>query len=97
MAGGERGDADGIDLEFADMRGDFGRGFEEVAHVDGEAEIGEGGGDHLGAAVVAVLAHLGDEDATAGGRALVAEGGEARLHLRRIAGRRDSCRHRRRR
>ena len=38
---------------------------EERADIDVEAEIGEGGGDHLLAAVVAVLAHLGDEDARA--------------------------------
>ena len=31
--------------------------------VDVVAQIGEAGGDHLGAAVVAVLAHLGDQDA----------------------------------
>jgi hypothetical protein len=31
--------------------------------VDVEADVGEGGGDHLGAAVVAVLAHLGDQHA----------------------------------
>ena len=36
---------------------------EQRADVDVEAEIGEGRGDHLLAAVVAVLAHLGDEDA----------------------------------
>src|SRR6185503_10470383 len=34
------------------------RRLEQRADVDVEAEIGEGGGDHLGAAVVAVLAHL---------------------------------------
>ena len=33
------------------------------ADVDVEAEIGEGGRDHLLAAVVAVLADLGDQDA----------------------------------
>src|SRR6185369_4549624 len=41
----------------------FGRRLEERADVDVEAEIGEGGGNDLGAAVVAVLAHLGDEHA----------------------------------
>ena len=39
-----------------------GRG-EERADIDVEAEIGEGRGDHLLAAVVPVLAHLGDENA----------------------------------
>ena len=36
---------------------------EQRADVDVEAEIGEGRGDHLLAAVVAVLADLGDQDA----------------------------------
>ena len=36
---------------------------EQRADVDVEAEVGERGGDHLGAAVVAVLAELGDEHA----------------------------------
>ena len=36
---------------------------EQRADVDVEAEVGERGGDHLGAAVVAVLAHLGDQHA----------------------------------
>ena len=33
------------------------------ADVDVEADVGERGGDHLGAAVVAVLAELGDQQA----------------------------------
>ena len=37
----------------------------ERADVDVEAQVGEGGGDHLGAAVVAVLAHLGHQNARA--------------------------------
>ena len=45
-------------------RGFLGR-LEQRADVDVEAEVGERGGDHLGAAVVAVLAELGDEDARA--------------------------------
>jgi hypothetical protein len=36
---------------------------EQRPDVDVEAEIGEGRGDHLLAAVVAVLADLGDQDA----------------------------------
>ncbi len=39
------------------------RRLEQRAHVDVEAEVGEGGGDHLLAAVVPVLAHLGHQDA----------------------------------
>ena len=46
-------------------RAHLGRRGEQRADIDVEAEIGEGGGDHLLAAVVPVLAHLGDEDARA--------------------------------
>ena len=42
---------------------DFVRLLEQRADVHVEAQIGIGGGDDLGAAVMAVLAHLGDEDA----------------------------------
>jgi hypothetical protein len=41
------------------------RRLEERADVDVEAQVGKRGGDHLLAAVVAVLAHLGDQDARA--------------------------------
>ena len=44
---------------------------EQRADVDVEAEVGERRGDHLLAAVVAVLAHLGDEDARAAAVVLV--------------------------
>ena len=47
------------------LLGRLGRGLEQGADVDVEAQVGEGGGDHLLAAVVAVLAHLGDQDARA--------------------------------
>ena len=43
------------------LAGGFGRGLEQRADIDVEAEIGESGGDDLGAPVVAVLAHLDDE------------------------------------
>ena len=46
----------------AQRRDLFGRR-EQRADLDVEAEVGEGGGDDLLAAVVAVLAHLGDENA----------------------------------
>src|SRR6185437_9406465 len=60
---GERGDADDVDVVLDCLaRGFLGRG-EEWADVDVEAEIGERGGDDLLAAVVAVLADLGDQDA----------------------------------
>jgi hypothetical protein len=39
------------------------RGLEQRTHVHIEAQVGVGRGHHLGAAVVAVLAHLGDHDA----------------------------------
>ena len=35
------------------------------AQVNVEAEIGIGAGDHLGAAIVAILAHFGDQNARA--------------------------------
>jgi hypothetical protein len=41
---------------------DFLRRLEHVGQIDLEAHVGKGRGDDLGAAVVAVLAHLGDED-----------------------------------
>jgi hypothetical protein len=44
---------------------DLFRGLEQRADVDVEAEVGERRGDDLLAAVVAVLAHLGDEDSGA--------------------------------
>ena len=63
MARGERRDADDVHVVLDRLPGGLRRGREERADIDVEAEIGEGGGDHLLAAVVAVLAHLGDEDA----------------------------------
>jgi hypothetical protein len=43
----------------------FVRRLEQRTDIDVEAEIGEGGGDDLLSTVVAVLAHLGDENARA--------------------------------
>ena len=54
---------------------------EERADVDVEAEVGERGGDHLGAAVVAVLTELGDEQARAAARALGRELLDRGAHL----------------
>ena len=66
VAGGQRGDSDDVHVGVDRLLGDLlGRG-EQRAHVDVEAEVGEGGDDDLLAAVVAVLAHLGDEDARDG-------------------------------
>ena len=59
----------------------FRRRREQRADIDVEAEIGEGRGDHLLAAVVAVLADLGDQDARAA--AFVGlERGDELLHAR---------------
>ena len=62
VAGGQRRDPDdvhvGVDRLLRDL---LGRG-EQRADVDVEAQVGERGDDHLLAAVVAVLAHLRDQD-----------------------------------
>ena len=63
VPGGQRGDADDVHVGLDRLPGHLGRRLEQRADVDVEAEVGEGGGDHLLAAVVAVLAHLGDQDA----------------------------------
>ena len=47
------------------LAGHLGRGGEQRPDVHVESEIGEGGGDHLLAPVVAVLADLGHQDARA--------------------------------
>ena len=39
----------------------LGRGLEQGADIDIKADVGEGGGDHLGTAIMAVLAHLDDQ------------------------------------
>src|SRR5260221_287335 len=55
-----------------------GRG-EQWPDVDGKAEISESRGDHFLAAVVAVLADLGDQDAWRAAL-LLCEGGDTALH-----------------
>jgi hypothetical protein len=65
MACRQRGDADDMDVVLDRLPRRFVGGREERPDIDVEAEIGEGRGDHLLAAVVPVLAHLGDEDARA--------------------------------
>src|ERR1700679_949932 len=52
---------------------------EQRADIDVEAEIGERGGDHLLAAVVSVLADLGDQD-TRAAAFIVLELGDEFLH-----------------
>ena len=66
--GRERGDADDMGLALRRERRDFFGRREQRADLDVEAEIGERRGDDLLAAVMAVLAHLGDQNARAAGR-----------------------------
>ena len=63
MARGLAGHADDVHVVLDRVAGRFLGRLEQRADVDVEAEVGERGGDHLGAAVVAVLAHLHDEHA----------------------------------
>ena len=58
VAGRERGHADDVDVIFDSLARGFLRRLEQRADVDVEAEVGERGGDDLGAAVVAVLAEF---------------------------------------
>ena len=62
VPGGQRVDADDVHVGLDRLAGDLAGRLEQRADVDVEAEVGERGGDHLLAAVVAVLAHLGDQD-----------------------------------
>src|SRR5205823_13550755 len=55
--------ADDVDVVFDRLPGGFLGGLDQRADIDVETDIGEGGGDDLGAAVVAVLAQFGDEHA----------------------------------
>ncbi len=65
MASSQRRAADGVHVVLDGLAGGFFRGLEQRAHVDVEAEVGVGGGHHLGTPVMAVLAELGDHDARA--------------------------------
>ena len=62
MARGERRCPDDMDVGLDRLASDLTGGLEERADIDIESEIGKGGGDHLLAAVVAVLPHLRDEN-----------------------------------
>ena len=62
VAGRQRRHADDVHVGLDGLAGDLGRRLEQRADVDVEAEVGERRGDDLLAAVVAVLADLGDED-----------------------------------
>ena len=62
VARGERRDADDMNLGFGRKRRDFFRGCEQRADLDLESEVREGRGDDLLSAIMAILAHFGDED-----------------------------------
>ena len=61
--GGERADADRVHVVLDRLARAFLRRLEQRPDVDVEAEVGERARDHLGAAVVPVLAELGDHHA----------------------------------
>ena len=63
VAGGQRRHTEDVDVVFDGLARRLVRRLEQRPDIDIEAEIGEGRGDDLLAAVVAVLAHLGDQDA----------------------------------
>ena len=64
---GERGHAENMHVVLDRLAGGFRRRCEQRSNVDVEAEISEGRGNHLLAAVVAVLADLGDQAGAGGG------------------------------
>ena len=63
VAGGQGGHAHDVHVVVHSLLRCLLRGLEKGTDVHVEAHIGVSGRDHLGAAVVAVLAHLGDHDA----------------------------------
>ena len=63
MRGGERRHAENMHVVFHRLARGFRRRRKQRPDIDVEAEIGEGRGDHLLPAVVAVLADLGDQQA----------------------------------
>ena len=73
--GGQRRHPDDVHVGLDGLPRDLLGGLEQRAHVDVEAEVGERGGDDLLPAVVAVLAHLRDEDAGAATLGLLERGG----------------------
>ena len=86
VAGGQRRDADDVHVGLHRLPGDLLRRLEQRADVDVEAEVGERGGDDLLPAVVAVLAHLGDQDARAAALGLL----ERRRHAAGLVQRRGT-------
>ena len=63
VPGGQRRGSDDVDVIVGSLLGDFFRRLEQRTDVDVESQVGEGGRDDLLAAVVAVLAHLRDQNA----------------------------------
>src|SRR5215472_19197421 len=63
VAGSVGRDADDVDVVLDRLAGGFLRCLEQRADIDVEPDIGKGGGDDLGAAVMPILAELGDEHA----------------------------------
>lgn len=62
VSGSKAAYADDVDIVFDGLTGAFLGGLEEGSDIDIKAEIGKSGGDHLLAAIMAVLSHLGDQD-----------------------------------
>ena len=62
MSGSQRADAEDVDVVLDSLTGCLGGSLEQRAHVDVETAVGITGCYDLGAAVVAVLTHLGDHD-----------------------------------
>ena len=65
MAGGLGRDADDVNIVFDCLANRFVRRLEKRPDIDVETDIGEGRSDHLGAAVVPVLAEFADQHARA--------------------------------
>mgnify|MGYP000325911935 CR=1 FL=1 len=63
MTRGKAGGTDGVNIMLKRQDDCFFWGLEQRPTDDVKAHVGEGAGDHVGAAVVPVLAHLGDQDA----------------------------------
>ena len=63
VAARQRRDAQHVDVVLHRHARRFARRLEQRTDVHVEAQIGKRRGDHLGAAIVPVLAHLGDQDA----------------------------------
>ena len=63
MACGQRRDAHYMHVVLDGLLGGLFGSLEQRTHIDVEADVGVTRGNHLGAAVVAVLTELGDHDA----------------------------------